>query len=612
MLTWGAPGALWLGLLLAPILVFYFLRMRFRRQPVSSLYLWARLQHVTRGASHLRWRSILLLAAQIVAAASAVLAAAQPALVSRRLSMPGTVFLLDASASMGATDGGESRFETARKLIAREIERLPAGAPGMIFLCGAGVEPLAGPTRDRGQLLARLAKARRGSAAFAEAEVAEAVQAWLAARQEPWQGCLVTDGGLDLGGERLTAVFANALRVLTVGVHGHNLGVTGLRFLPDGVAQFHVVNGWPSSRTVSVSIAHNDLEIARARVLCPPGASKHTLEAGAGRPATGGYTVRLHQPPDILAADDRAYLAVNEPLRLRVLLVGSYNPFLRAALAQAGVALTETPRWPSPDFRGAGWDLIVADRVPVPAGLTCHLLCFGDVPPDIPVSPGREVSGTFVGVDSGHPLLRFVDWGTVNVAGGRALRLGAGALALATVEGLPILAAWEREGWRGVSCGTTLFASDLGLSTAFPVFLRNYLQWCFPQVYNPLAYTLTVGRPAVLAAGPGWRVRDLALRTERSGALVNARALAEGIYPWQDGERRGVLAANPPFSELDLAPRTLRSREPAAKVAAEYGLHRMPLTQWLLIVLVAALCLEWVMWRGGLPFRRGVGDHVVD
>ena len=68
MLSWGAPGALWLGLILLPILFFYFLRLRYRRQPVSSVYLWVRLQQVTRGGSHLRWKSLFLLLLQVAIA----------------------------------------------------------------------------------------------------------------------------------------------------------------------------------------------------------------------------------------------------------------------------------------------------------------------------------------------------------------------------------------------------------------------------------------------------------------------------------------------------------------------------------------------------------------
>lgn len=87
--------------------------------------------------------------------------------------------------------------------------------------------------------------------------------------------------------------------------------------------------------------------------------------------------------------------------------------------------------------------------------------------------------------------------------------------------------------------------------------------------------------------------------------------LPRGYTPGRK-EKRGVLAANPPAGEFEIAPRPLRLREPVAKVAAEYGLYRTPLAQWPLVLLAAALCLEWVMWRGGLPLRRRVKDHVVD
>ena len=609
MLTWGLPAALWLGTVLVPITVLYFLRMRFQRQPVSSTYLWSRLQQMVRGGTHLRWWTILLLLVQLLAAGMAVAAVAQPVWTTRHLAGPGVVYLLDVSASMSAMEGDRSRLDRARSLLAEEIRRLPAGTPAAIFLCGAGPEPLAEPTTNGNELLARLEGIKEGATGFDEEAVAEKLQAWLAAQGRPWRACLVSDGGLDLGGRRLAGLFGNGFRVLTVGSEARNLGLTGLRLLSGGRVRFSAFNGGQTGQTVGIRLERDGKPLAGARVLLSPGYSRHTLDLPQGEENLPGvYAALLEQPPDALPADDRTFLAVPPAHAVRVLLAGPPNPFLRAALRQPGVELVEAPAVGSGEF-----DLIVADRVAIPPGLQGILLAFGQAPPDGPVRMGEPLNGggRLVSEESAHPLLRFVDWQDTAIAGGHALELDPGGQALATAGGQPVLAAWETRGRHCAVWGTTLFASDLGLSGGFPIFLQNFLQWCVPQMNNPLAYTLTAGVPAVLAEPPSWEVESGPFRVERRGTLVTVRALAPGVFNWRRGQERGALAVNIPASELEIAAKPLPVGETSGHIAAQYTSGERSLGQWAAGVFLCCLCLEWILWRGSRPRGGGGRNRVV-
>lgn len=109
------------------IVLLYFLKLRREPVEVPSTYLWSRTiedLHVNSLLQRLR-RSLLLLL-QLLAVALAALALLRPGIRGEASSQGRTVYLLDTSASMNATDGvdGQTRFETAREQIKNRIEQM--------------------------------------------------------------------------------------------------------------------------------------------------------------------------------------------------------------------------------------------------------------------------------------------------------------------------------------------------------------------------------------------------------------------------------------------------------------------------------------------------------
>ncbi|HEY8344295.1 MAG TPA: BatA and WFA domain-containing protein, partial [Bacillota bacterium] len=288
MLSWGEPWAFWFGLVIIPIIFFYFLRMRFRRQPVSSIYIWSRLQMSNRGAKKLRYWSVFLLLIQVLAATAAVVTLARPAWVAQRLERPGVVYILDVSASMNAQDVEGGRLAQAKSILAERMKELSADTPVAIYLAGAETTQLCPPSTAHRELLSVLKTVECTYGSFDEEEAAQVLQAWLATEHRPWQGCLLTDGGLDLQGKKLSAVFNGLLEVVTVGAHGENLGLTGLRVLPHNQYRFSVENGYPAEQEIKLCLSWEGEPLSRQVLKVPPGLSLHTLSiigADASGPA---------------------------------------------------------------------------------------------------------------------------------------------------------------------------------------------------------------------------------------------------------------------------------------------------------------------------------------
>lgn len=639
MLSISSPPAWWLGLAVIPIVIFYFLRMRFRKQPVSSIFLWSQLQNAIRGANRLQSRTVWLLLLQLLSVIAAVLAVAEPVWKLSNYSEPGVIYLIDVSASMIAAEEKKiseliNRLDVAKALITEKItsKDLPPRTQGMIFLCSSGIVPLGEPTHDRNQLLSRLRpigeetvgydrKAEQnqllsrlrpvgvGNAGFNEAEVTKELQAWLVTHRKRWRAVLVTDGGLDLGGRKLAGLFAGNIETIMVESNKNNLGVTALRLLPDTLggnrvmARFQIYNGWPSDQFTEIYLESNDKVIAQAGMNVPRGMSNQVL-AFPGPVENGIYKIRLEPYPDALEADNQYILAVNSPRMIRVLLVGNDNPFLRAVFDKK-VDLTRIKAFPPGNLNGEEWDLIVTDGVPIPFNLQCNLLAFGVTPPNkTVVMEDKPVSGELKNVNSSHPLMRFTDWASTQVLDGRSLKVKPEVQVLATVNEQPVVAAWEEEGRHYVIFGTDLYSSSLGLSGAFPIFIHNLLQWCVPQGNNPLAYTLTVGETKTFAEPPNWQIINTDyIDIKRKGPLLTIKSLAAGVFQWGQGLKRGVLVANPPAGEMDLTPRSLDLIKSENLLAAEYTTTNLPLGGLALGLFLICLYLEWFLWRG-LPKRK--------
>ena len=194
-----APAALALALLALPIVLLYMLRLRRREQAVSSTWLWREL--VRDRAANAPWQRLrrnLLLFLQLAILAVLVLALARPALRRPGLGGGHLIVLLDASASMAATDGGPTRFDDARATIDRLIGGLSGDDRLTLIRVGRTPQVLAAATADRA-LLRQVLAAATPDAATADWPAAFALAASTTQGLSQPRIAIVSDGGLPPG-----------------------------------------------------------------------------------------------------------------------------------------------------------------------------------------------------------------------------------------------------------------------------------------------------------------------------------------------------------------------------------------------------------------------------
>src|SRR5712691_11389295 len=399
-----APGAFLVGVaLLLAILATYLLRPRRPSRRVSSTFLW--LAALTDLQAQRPWRRVppsVLLLLQIAALAAMIAALARPFVLTAESTGLDTIVLLDASASMQATDVSPSRFAVARSRVTQMIDALEPGQTLALVSLDAQPRVVAQPSSDRGDLQ-RALDSIQPTTQSANLPVALSVAGSLAESHTGAQVVVVADGSIDRS--QAPATFPLPLRYIAVGSAGAtNLAVAGLNTrIVDGrvSALARVVNYGPQTRSATLVLRVDGTRFDARLMSIEPGsavdaqwddlpAAAHTLEA------------RLDQS-DSLALDDAAWAVLDGDRPTRVLLVSDGNVLVNHALClNRGTKSTRVSRG---DFtpHPRAFDLIVLDgSVPavLPTGGSVLLLHppanngFLGVGPEVNVgSPGPARQG---------------------------------------------------------------------------------------------------------------------------------------------------------------------------------------------------------------------------
>ncbi|HEY8168143.1 MAG TPA: BatA and WFA domain-containing protein [Candidatus Limnocylindrales bacterium] len=482
------------GLAFIPlILAFYMLRLRREERAVSSTYLWQQLvRDVEANAPWQRLRRSLLLLLQLLLVAILVLAAARPFLERPAGLARDVVLVVDASASMGATDVFPDRMTAAKRAAADALVELPSDGKVSIVAAGETARVVANEVTDRGRAAALIEGITQTAGKGDLTEALRLADA-LASRARGAEIIVVTD---DAGSAAPDLRTQAPVRVVPVGRDRHNQAIAALS-VQTGAGGV--------KRSLFVSIANLDASAVsrRLQVLAdgqpftardlfldpltqtqvvidelPPGTSVVEARLSALEPSGAEASgAEAAGPPDQLAADDAAWAIVPSDRLQRILLVGPGNVYLQNALSLL----------PNVELYGATaeeyatttgleqFDLIVFDGV-LPAEL-----------PDKPVlaiaPPRTSVLGTVSGtleqpaigrVAPDEPLLRDVDLTRIHVAEAQRMELPAWArTVLPGPSSAPLLYSGLRDGLATAVLAFDVRQSDLPLQVAWPILVAN-------------------------------------------------------------------------------------------------------------------------------------------
>jgi Ca-activated chloride channel homolog len=602
-----APAAAVLALTLPAILALYFLKIRRPTRIVPALHLWP--NQIRDRQANVPWQRLRpswLLFLQLLAAAILVAAAVQPALPAGASLARHSIVLLDASASMQATDVAPSRLAEAKRQVNAVIDQLGPQDRMTIIAVGPSPRIVASVTGDR-DTLHRAVSGVAASNGAADLSAALAMAAGLVRAGDDARAYLYSDG------------IVQALRATTtglpfpveyhrVGVSGENVGLTSLTVRTSAqsrAAYLHVQNFGQQPRSVSVEW-RADSHLLDVRPLALAGGQAQDLVLPVPADATS-VTARLANG-DIFTLDDAATAVARTPRAFRVLLVTAGNVFLEQAL-RLRTDLQVDVIAPAAYRASAAYAMTVFDRFS-PALMPDGPFLVIDPPAGSALAGGPAVGiGRVRAVDAGDPLLANVDLQDVHVARSEDLRNSTFGRPLISSLQTPLVVVRD-EPFRQVLFGFDLHESDLPLRIAFPILVQNLTEWMLPPSVpshsfhpaEPVTIVPEAGATTVTVIRPDGSRRSLATGSIATFADTDPTGLYTVEQVIAGKVQRSWFSVNlfsDPVSQLKPPDRLTL---PPTRTSTVQATHRGQLEIWPWIAL-AALALVTAEW---LAFHRGI------
>ncbi len=615
-----SPTAFLLFGLAAPIVMLYILKLRRRREPVSTLLFWEQIFREKQTTSLFqKLKHLLSLLLQLLFLALLVLALARPQFAFMTKSARQIILIIDHSASMNALDGMLSRLESAKQEALRMVDNLRFIDEMMVVSCHTqptihspftnhqkslrgAIESIV-PTDVKTDLQPALAVAHSVAQTKPNPEIIvlsdfhQIPDTLLAQREGP-------DAQLSDATVRLLSV--------NLGEEG-NVGITQFRVRKSLVNAFDyqtlltVVNASAEEKSFNVELYLNDAILDVRPYTLAPGESKSELFTNFTM--EGGRLKAVLDVEDALSTDNVAYAALPKREQIPVLLVTPDNPFLENALAvDEKLDLTVV----APDQYEPGaveYEVIIFDRYNPPTlGDGNYMFIY---PPKAGAiwQIGESLESPIITEwERDHPILRHVHLDNVQITEAYQVQVPATANVLVRSFEDPLLIVEESQNRRIVFVATDTLKSDLPLRIAFPLIIANTIQW-FQGKSEIEEYHLQTGEvlkkqideaaaiESVTIVGPTGELWEIPVE---KGELLFDETSVVGFYELKIGEGEEVWAVN----LTDVAESQIHAAEGVEDLLEEEevvlgGAALLHYPPWIYLVLLAVLlsAVEWFLYQ---------------
>ena len=603
-----APDALLFGLTIPVVVVFYLLKRKRVVRLVPSTLLWQRfLSETQANAPFQKLRRNWLLILQILLLLLAVLALSRPYFAAHARSSRLRVLILDASASMQATDESPTRFEVARKEALAWVDGLRDEDKMVVLQVGATAEVKQSETSEKSALRRAIQSCRAMDSPTRLApalKMAESLIRDFGKESNP-EVHLFSDGDApdlkNLDNLSLPLIYHK------VGHGGNNLAVTALevRANPDDPTKraiYTSVGNFSTNRQETEVELRLDDRLLETRPLgFTPGETNKPLVFVADQAKDGVFTVRLTARDD-LAADNQASIVSLLPHPVKVLLVTRGNRLLEKAFRAAPNVQLSVAN----DLTDAAteFDLVALDDVIPTTWPKGNVLAIHVAPTNWFAGITQVETPPIVDWRATHPVLRYVGFDNVQVMKSLSVKTPSWGVSVVDSPSTPLVIAGELGRQRIVWVGFDTLDSNWPLRISFPIFIANVTDWLNPanarggellvRAGDPFRLGLSQPEKSAQITLPDGTTRQLQLETNAT-ELVFGETARQGVYHLRLGTNETPFCVNllDPV-ESNIRPREELSLGKYVKVAASTRQHaNLEIWRWIAVAALGVLMFEW-------------------
>ena len=504
LLEFANPLGWWWAALAIPILLLYILKIRLRRQPVSTLLFWAQLFDEKKPrAWWQRLRHLLSLLLQLAFLLLVVAALTDPLWSWQKNRQRRIVLVVDNSASMRAVEeDGQSRLDKAKQSAEALVRSLRSGDRMAVLSAGGRTQVAIGMTDHQRSLLETIEKLPSTDGPTDVVAAVTAAERLLADEEQQGEILVITDGCF----EQLAEVQAHKrVKVYGVAAARDNVAITRYqvrRSLLDAVGYqilLDVTNFSKEKRScrAELNLAGELVDVVPLEL--EPGATATRIldHTSAG----GGELVAKLDVADALATDNVALAVLPKRTPMPVVLATKGNVFLQGVLESIPLVelkiVDEAPSIAPPN------GILVLDRM-VPTQLPSGRVVVVDPQDSCDAwSLGDAIAQPIVAaVEADAPLTRHVRLDNVLFPGARQIKFAGEADALIRDPlDQPLFARLHRATGDAVVLTCSLEKGDLPLRIAFPVLMKNTIEW-FQGNSGELRPAVATGQMVALDVSP--------------------------------------------------------------------------------------------------------------
>ena len=612
-----SPAALFLFGIAAPIVALYILKLRRRREPVSTLMFWEQIFKERQTTSLFqKLKHLLSLLLQLLFLALLVLAIARPQFGFMTKLARQMVLIIDHSASMNTRGDTQTRLESAKERALKLVDNLRYIDEMMVISCHT--QPIIqSPFTNHQKSLRTAIEAIQPT--DVKTDLAPALSLAYSVTQTNTNPEIVVFSDFAIGtthqGEQVADMLQNPpphvkLHLMPVAdTMSDNVGITQFRVRKSLVNAFDyqtlltVANNSEAEKSFNVELYLNDALLDVRPYTLAAGEDKS--EIFSNFTFEGGRLKAAIDVDDALATDNVAYADLPKREQIPVLLVTRGNTFLENALAvdeKLDVSVIAPDQY-SPVSEG----VTIFDRYSPPE-LGDGNYMFIYPPKDGAMWEIGEPLESPIVTDwaRGHPILRYVQLDNVLI--GEAYQVTPPPHTKVLVRSFddPLLIVDSTANRKIVFAAIDILKSDLPLRIAFPVIIANTIQWFRSgsgiedfhlQTGEILSKQLPSTVETAAITDPSGGQREVAVE---NGQLLFDQTSVSGFYELKVGADEEVWAVNltdESESQIGVTPSIEDLLDEEMVGLGGSALLRYPPWIYLIFLAVALSAVEWWLYQ---------------